>query len=191
MTGDEAHNAFGQVGVEVVADDAPAHFRRDRAEEAVEEGGEIVLCAAVADRAQDRSGGHIEGGDQGLCAVSPVFEFVSFHLARSHGQVGGHPLKRLMPVISSIDTVRTVRASRSDRKPHRHGAFGLEILRFGRQPRARQMGLEVGSFLKSAPHGGAKDDPRDPVSPPRRQDRSHSSGSAEDRSPWVACRPGQ
>ena len=100
---------------EVVADDAPAHFRRDRAEEAVEEGGEIVLGAAVADRAQDRSGGHIEGGDQGLCAVSPVFEFVSFHLARSHGQVGDTLSSAWMPVISSIDTVRTVRASSSAR----------------------------------------------------------------------------
>ena len=116
MTGDEAHNAFGQVGVEVVADDAPAHFRRDRAEEAVEEGGEIVLGAAVADRAQDRSGGHIEGGDQGLCAVSPVFEFVSFHLARYAWAGRGTPSQATwMPVISSIDTVRTVRASSSAR----------------------------------------------------------------------------
>ena len=143
MTGDEAHNAFGQVGVEVVADDAPAHFRRDRAEEAVEEGGEIVLGAAVADRAQDRSGGHIEGGDQGLCAVSPVFEFVSFHLARSHGQVGGHPLKRL----DAGHFVNRYRAHRPRifQRPTVNradiGAFGLEIrIRFGRQPRGASNG---------------------------------------------------
>ena len=110
------------------------HFRRDRAEEAVEEGGEIVLGAAVADRAQDRSGGHIEGGDQGLCAVSPVFEFVSFHLARSHGQVGGHPLKRL----DAGHFVNRYRAHRPRifQRPTVNradiGAFGLEIrIRFG------------------------------------------------------------
>ena len=110
------------------------------------------------------------------------------------GRSGGHPLKRL----DAGHFVNRYRAHRPRifQRPTVNradiGAFGLEIrIRFGRQPRARQMGLEVGSFLKSAPHGGAKDDPRDPVSPPRGQDRSHSSGSAEDRSPWVACRPGQ
>ena len=91
--------------------------------------------------------------------MSPVFEFVSFHLARSHGQVGGHPLKRL----DAGHFVNRYRAHRPRifQRPTVNradiGAFGLEIrIRFGRQPRARQMGLEVGSFLKSAPHGGGE-----------------------------------
>ena len=40
MTGDEAHDAFGQVDVEVVTDDAPTYCWRGGAYKAIEEGGD-------------------------------------------------------------------------------------------------------------------------------------------------------
>ena len=171
MTGDEAHDAFGQVDVEVVTDDAPTHCWRGGAYKAIE-----------------------EGGDQGLRAVAPIFEFAPLDLARPHGQTGGRPLERLnaghLVDRHRAHRWRVLQGTPIDRADI--GAFGLEFrVRPGRQPRAQQMGLEIGFFLKSAPPGGVKCGPQGPALPPRGQDHRHSSGSAEGHGLPAARRPGR
>ncbi len=94
MVGNQTHHAIGKMGIEIVSDDAPLPVRGG-AQEAVEKGSEILLGTSVADCLDHIAGDHIEGGDQGFCAVAFVFEFPALDLPRSHRQRGRQPLQRL------------------------------------------------------------------------------------------------
>ncbi len=91
----QPHDGFRHVGIEIVADDAPAHGRRRRGEERFEEGGEVGLGAGIGDAAADLAGGDVEIGDQRLRAVADIFELAPLDPARPHRQGGGDAFERL------------------------------------------------------------------------------------------------
>jgi hypothetical protein len=62
-------------------------------EQGAEKSREVLFAAGIADHAFDLTGGDVEGGDQHLSAVSTIFEFVPFDLARHHGQVRRNPFR--------------------------------------------------------------------------------------------------
>ena len=86
--GHEADNAFGHMGVEVVADDFPSRGVGVRGEQRLKVSHEIGLGATVTHGALDFAGDNIESGDQGLRAVADIFELAPLHLPRLHGQRG-------------------------------------------------------------------------------------------------------
>ena len=155
----EPHDGFRHVGVEVVADDAPAHGRCRRGEERFEEGGEVGFGAGVGDAAADLAGGDVEMGDQRLRTMADVFELAPFDLAGPDRQGGCDALERL-------DAGHLVDRDRAHRLLGFDGAaidaayidaLGLEVrVGLGREPGAHAMRLEVGFFLKSAPPSGAR-----------------------------------
>ena len=91
----QPHDAFRHVGVEIIADDAPAHARPRRGEELFEEGREVGFGAGVGDGAADLAGDDVEAGDQGLRAMADIFELAPLDPARPHGQRGGDAFERL------------------------------------------------------------------------------------------------
>lgn len=95
MAGNQANHTFREMGVEVVADDAPQQVRRGGAELSVEEVSVILFLAAVANHAFEFSGSDIEAAYQGLGSVADILEFTAFNPARFHWQTGRDPFKRL------------------------------------------------------------------------------------------------
>ena len=80
---DQADDAFGQMGVEIVAHHAPLAGRCGL-EQGGEEGGEIVLGPGIADCADHSAGRDIERGDERLRAMADVFELTPLDPARLH-----------------------------------------------------------------------------------------------------------
>ena len=164
VAGDQTHDALGEVDVEVVANDAPLLIRRSLAEAGVEEGCEVGFSAAFADRALERAGGDIEGGDERLRAVALVLELPALDLARLHRQAGGQALQ-------GLDAGHFIDRERAHPRRIAQGpavdladvpALGMKVrIGLGRQPDPQAMRLEVRTFLKSAPRCGAKDVRRD------------------------------
>lgn len=152
MSGNQTHHTFGEVGVEIVANDAPLSVWRSF-QKAVEKGGEICFGTAIADCFTHFAGDDIEGGNQGLGAVAPVFKFLSLDLPGPHWQRRRQPFQRL-------DTGHFVDRDRADRIRIRQRAavdltnipaFTIKVgVELRRQPRTQTVRLEIGTFLKCA-----------------------------------------
>ena len=150
QTGNQAHHAFREMGVEIVADHLPACGRRGRREQGLQEAGVVLLGAPVADDAVHLAGSDIEGRDHALCAVADVFELVTRDIARPHRQVRGGALKRLHAG-HFVDRHRAnvllrcrdgLLVDRAD-----IGAFRVELgIGRGRQPAAHAMRLEISTL---------------------------------------------
>ncbi len=82
----QANDGFGEVDVEIVADDVPPGVGGGAAQLAAEKSGEILLGARVTDHASDLAGGDVERGDQGLSAMAAVLELTPLDLAGHHRQ---------------------------------------------------------------------------------------------------------
>jgi hypothetical protein len=150
----EADDGLGEVDVEIVADDIPLRVGRGAAQHAAEKSREILFGSSIADDALDLAGGNVEGGDQGLSAVPPVFELKSFDLARHHRKIGRAPLQRLNAglLIDRDGTMGIIGAGREFVDPANVPAFGFESgVGLGGQPVADAMRLEVGLFFKNRP----------------------------------------
>ncbi len=194
VAGDQPHDGLGEVDVEVVADDAPWLVRHPLAEARLEEGCEVGFGTAFADRALERAGGDIEGGDERLRAVALVFELPALDLARLHRQAGGQALQ-------GLDAGHLIDRERAH--PRRIAqrlavdladvpALGMKVrIGLGRQPDPQAMRLEVRTFLKSAPRCGAKAARRALGAGLLGPSRQRSSGSVVIRNPAAACRPGR
>lgn len=152
--GREADDAFGQMGVEVVADDLPACGVLVGGEQCVKERHEIGFGAGVANPTLDGAGGDIEGGDQSLGSVPDIFEFAPLHLPRLHRQGWGGPLQRLNPghLVNGNGThAFGGRGRRFDVYRANLGALALEIrIGLGREPVPDPMRLKRCLFLKNA-----------------------------------------
>ena len=81
--------------VEVVGHHMPSRGRRAGGEQGLEEAGVVLLGAGVADDAEHLASRDIEGGHQGLGAVTDVFELASHRIAQAHRQIGGGAFQRL------------------------------------------------------------------------------------------------
>src|ERR1043166_6428815 len=152
--GNEADDGLGEVNVEIVADDVPSRVGSGAAEQVAEKSREILFGPGIADHTLDLAGSDVEGGDQGLSAVSAVLELAPFHLAGHHRQTrratllvlnAGHLVDgdRTMAVISgggSLVDFADVRAFVVE------GGIGL-----GGQPVTDAVGLEVSLFFKKRP----------------------------------------
>jgi hypothetical protein len=79
---DQPDHAFREVDVEVVADEVPADVPGRAREQLIEEAGEVLLGAALADGALHAPGGDVEAGDQGLGPMAAVLELLPLHVAR-------------------------------------------------------------------------------------------------------------
>ena len=66
VAGNQTHDTLGDVGVKVVANDAPFLVRRAAAEDGVEEGDEVLFGAPFADNALELASGDVKGGNEGL-----------------------------------------------------------------------------------------------------------------------------
>ena len=93
--GNQANHAFRDMRVEVVGYHMPSRGRRAGGEQGFQEAGVVLLGVGVADDAQHLAGRDVEGGNQGLGAVTDVFELASHKIARAHRQIGGGALQRL------------------------------------------------------------------------------------------------
>ena len=150
--------------IQIVGDHAPPRLLAARREQSLEEIGEILLGARVADLCEHLSADHVESRDQGLRAVPFVFEFLPGDLARQHGQVrgdallglhAGHFVDRHRADIL-FGRRRRVLVDRAD-----VGALAFELrVGLGREPSANQMRFEVSTFLKSARPSRARCFPR-------------------------------
>src|SRR5215471_6415440 len=147
-------HAFGDVRVEIVADDVPGRRRCGAGEQVVQECDVVCLGAAVADHTAHRAGGDIEGRDQRLRAMPDILELAPFNMSRLHRQArrgalqgldAGHLVDRDGPH-ALLCSGRSRLIDRAD-----VGALGVEVgVRLRRQPVTAEMRLEIRTFLKSA-----------------------------------------
>ena len=63
MAGNEADDGFGEVNVEIVADDVPPRVGGGAVEQGAEKSREVLLGTGIADHAFDLTGGDVEGCD--------------------------------------------------------------------------------------------------------------------------------
>jgi hypothetical protein len=124
------------------------------AQQLAEKAGEILFSPGVSDHAFDPAGGDIEGGNQGLSAMPPVFELSPLDLTRQHRQARRDALERLNAghLVHRDRAVSVVGASGGLVDLADIGALGVEGgIRLRRQPVAYAMRLEVGFFFKNRP----------------------------------------
>jgi hypothetical protein len=177
---DEAHDAFGHVGIEVVADDAPRRGRRRGGEQALHKGNEVLFGAGIADGATDRTGRDVERRDQGFGAVPDVLELPPFDVPGLHRQA----LRRALQCLDSGHLVdrnglHTLFRSRGRRLIDIADASTLRIevgVWFGGQPVADAMWFKVRFFLKSVRPSHARCFRRYRVALPAGPVRSDSNG---------------
>ena len=154
MLRNQSNDGLGEVDVEIVADDIPPCIGCGAAQQAVEKSRKILFRAGVADHARDLAGGDIETGDQGLGAMTPIFELAPLDLAGLHRQSWRGTLQGL----NAGHLVNRDRAmgfigigggliNRAD-----IGAFSVEGgVGLRRQPEPKAMRFEVGLFFKKRP----------------------------------------
>src|SRR5262249_40947417 len=142
------------MNVEIVRDDVPARGGIGAAQQAAEKPREILFRPSVADDTLDLASGHIERGDQGLSAVTFVFEFAPFDLARHHRQARRSALPRLNAghLVDRDGAASIVRSGRRLVNLTDVSAFGVESrIRLRGQPVTDAMRLEVCFFFKKRP----------------------------------------
>jgi hypothetical protein len=93
--GHEADNAFGDVGVEVAANNLPPLGVLVRGEQRLKVSHVIGFNAAVTHSALNFAGDNIESSDQGLRAVANIFELAPLHLCWLHRRRGRSAFQRL------------------------------------------------------------------------------------------------
>lgn len=159
LSGHQPHHAFRLVGIQIVANDTPAHGFGCHGKQGLEKGHELSLAAAIGDRADNLSCRDVECGNQGLRTMTDVFELASLDPARRHRQGRCDPLQRLdaAHLVDRDSPYRFLGGDGAAINGAHIDAFGLEFgIRFGREPRPHEMRLEIGFFLKSAPPNGAR-----------------------------------
>ena len=114
----------------------------------------IFFAPAIADRAFDLAGGHIEGGNQGLSAVAAIFELTTLDLAGRHRQSRRYALEGLDAghLIDGNGAVGVI--GDGGGFVHRADvcAFGIEGgIGLRGQPVANALRPEVGLFFKNRP----------------------------------------
>src|SRR3982074_12170 len=155
----QANHRFGEVDVEVVADDVPARVGGGAVEQVAEKSREVLLAAGISDHALARAGGDVEGGDQRLSAVTTIFELVPFDLARHHGLVRRNAFQGLDTglLVDRDDAMGLVGSRRTPVDRTDIGALGIEGgIGLRGQPVPKAMRFEVGLFLKNAPPSAAR-----------------------------------
>src|SRR5579863_3534798 len=152
--GNQANDGLGEVDVEIVADDIPAGIGGNAAQQAAEKPCEVILRPGIADHAFDCAGGDVEGGDQGLSAMTAVLELTPFDLARHHRQPGGDALQGLNAghLVDGDRATGVIGGSRSLVNRADVGALGVEGgIGLRGQPLTDAMRFEVGLFFKKRP----------------------------------------
>src|SRR4030088_2987553 len=150
----QANHRFGEVDVEVVADDVPARVGGGAVKQVAEKSREVLLAAGISDHALDLAGGDVEGGDQRLSAVTAIFELVPFDLARHHGLVRRNAFQGLDTglLVDRDDAMGLVGSRRSLVDRTDIGALGIEGgIGLRGQPVPKAMRFEVGLFFKKRP----------------------------------------
>ena len=154
QAGDQTHQAFRDMRVEIVDDHAPLRGRRAGGEQGVQKVGVVPLSAGLTDAGGPLAVRQVESRNHRLRAMADVFELPSGDLARLNWQVRGGALQRLHAghfVDRHRANVLLRRRGRLMIERANLGAFALELrVRRGREPAAYEMRLEVGLFLKSA-----------------------------------------
>ena len=86
LRSDQAHQRFRLMGVELISDKDPGGVRIGL-DGLGDVSGKVGFGARGSNAgSDDLSSGHIQIGDQTLCAVSVVFKFLSLDVTRLHGQ---------------------------------------------------------------------------------------------------------
>ena len=157
----QSDQCFRLMGVQLVRDEDPPCLRISD-DSGVDMFGKVLFGAGFPDCGGEHFAGvDLKAGNQGLRAVTDVFEFAPFRLSRFHGMRWMEPLQRL-------DTGHFVSADHMDSlfMSSRCEGIGvaysgdlliesLRIIIFGIQPIARLMRFKVCIFLKSALQSGA------------------------------------
>src|SRR5579863_340608 len=154
VAGNQANDGHGEVDVEIVADNIPAGIGGNAAQQAAEKPCEVILRPGIADHAFDCAGGDVEGGDQGLSAMTAVLELTPFDLARHHRQPGGDALQGLNAghLVDGDRATGAIGGSRSLVNRADVGALGVEGgIGLRGQPVTDAMRFEVGLFFKKRP----------------------------------------
>src|SRR5215204_1046971 len=154
MAGNQANDGLGEMDVEIVADDVPPGAGGCGAQQAAEKSRETLLSPPIADDPFHLAGGDVEGGDQGLSAVTAIFELTPLDFARRHRQSRCDALQRLNAghLVDRNRTMGLIGFGRSLVHFADVGALGVEC-RIGLrgQPVPNPMRLKVGFFFKNRP----------------------------------------
>ncbi len=162
LRGDQAHQRFGLMGVELIGDKDPS--RLGIALDGLGDMGSEVGFGACGSNAgcYDLSAGDIQIGDQRLGAMALVFEFLTFDVTGLHGQGG-------VETFSGLDAGHLIGAThmRARRRKGRSGLIDLahradllgqfgSVLGRRSEPIALAMGLSSDHLVKNAPPCGEK-----------------------------------
>src|SRR4051812_43121023 len=86
VLGDQIHQRLRLMGVELIGDKNPGGFWLGL-DSLFDVCGKIFFCALWSNRwSNDLTGGHLEIGNQALCAVSDIFELFALDMAWQHRQ---------------------------------------------------------------------------------------------------------
>ena len=172
--GDQAHDRFGTMDIEVVHHEMPGGFRRARGKQPGEVVREVLLGPGLAEVVADRPGGHIEIGDERGGTVADVLELGAL------GPAGTHRLRR-RSAFERLHARHLVDAARLDPGGRPLGGelisladiatLGGEVgVSGGVDPAVGTMGLEL-DLTQEAPNGVGRDALDDALLARRRRQR--------------------